>query len=1007
MTTAVFRKDRMHKLLERQLRKATAADGTIAVPILCELVSATYKEVDSRARLDRYAQDILQEQLEAANARGREEAEARFVVVMDNVGEAVVVIDERGLIEEFNKAAERTFGFEAREVIGRNVSMLMTAPDAAHHDATLQTYLHTGERHIIGKGREVTARRKNGEEFPIDLAVGEVVSGGRRRFLGVLREITQRKLLERELRESAARFRDMTSSASDWFWETDADYRLTFASDRISSVLGVKPSAILGNSFFDIGLGDGDPALAEAHRACIADRLPFRDIVFLVGPEEGKDAKAIRINGTPVHDENGKFLGYRGIGVDITRETAEQRAKLAQQQLADALESVGDAIAVFDPDDKLVVCNQHYKTIFGDIKHRVRPGVSFEDILDLLMSRQAFDTDGISQEEWRQHRLRLHREASGEPFILRTAGHWILSREYRTSDGGIIGVRTDITELKQREAELDTLRRRYQLILDFAGEGIVGLDENGDVIFANKMACEILCVQAGDLIGRNFHSSVCPTSTGQDMDKALREGIAEQVVGYTFQCFDGGTVYVDYQSAPIVKDGHAVGAVVVFRDAELRLRYEQGLADQQRELERLVAERTGELRREVDIRSKTEGALRASRERLKTIADSLFEGVLVIDREGHLISANASARSLLRTDPTAGDIEGHPLDTLMLLQRSKGLLSFADSPWQHVLADGITMRDDDAVFATADGTLLSVAYACSPLKEEGTVRGAIISFRDIQSLKRAQREALQSSRLATVGQLAAGIAHEINTPIQYLGDNLRFIGRSLGKLSGPVEVALTLGNPEFDAAAASVKLPFLLKELPVALDEALDGVAQIARIVLSMKEFSHPGSTSKSMTDINRAIESTLTVSRNTWKHIAELHQDLDPSLPPVLCLAGEINQVFLNLFVNAAHAIEASGKPLPGLLSVSTALVGDGVEIRVADTGTGVPEDIREHVFDPFFTTKDVGKGTGQGLAICRDVVVAKHGGRIEVGGEPGQGAVFTVWLPIAPDEGTDGGEP
>jgi len=163
-----------------------------------------------------------------------------------------------------------------------------------------------------------------------------------------------------------------------------------------------------------------------------------------------------------------------------------------------------------------------------------------------------------------------------------------------------------------------------------------------------------------------------------------------------------------------------------------------------------------------------------------------------------------------------------------------------------------------------------------------------------------------------------------------------------------------------------------------------------------MKEFSHPGTSGKTATDINRALENTLTVTRNTWKHFAEIERAFDPGLPPVSCHTGEMNQVFLNLIVNAAQALETSGKPLPGRISIATRVDGNWVEIRVSDSGNGVPKAIREHIFDPFFTTKAVGKGTGQGLAICRDVVVSKHGGSIEVGGEEGAGAVFTVRLPV-----------
>lgn len=431
---------------------------------------------------------------------------------------------------------------------------------------------------------------------------------------------------EAALTESEGRFRDLAESASDWFWETDTDYRLTFVSDRIGAILGVKPSAILGYTYFDVGLSDFDADLARTHADDLANHRPFRDLMFHIGPADGKDEKIVRISGMPFYDQDGVFIGYRGIGADVTREArAEERARQAQLELA----------------------NQHAQ------------------------------------------------------------------------------------------------------------------------------------------------------------------------------------------------------------------------------LERLVEERT-------------------------------------------------------------------------------------------------------------------------------------------EALKQAQIEALQASRMASVGQLAAGIAHEINTPIQYVGDNLAFIqsaAEAVIPLLGEARALAESGRAgEADSGQAeeflqhydAAGLDFLMEETLPAVTQSLEGVAQVARIVLSMKEFSHPGTSQKTAADINRALDSTLVVCRNTWKHVAHMETRFDPALPLVNCHPGEMNQVFLNLIVNAAHAIEESGKPLPGTITAETALCGDWAEIRISDTGTGISDEIAQHIFDPFFTTKDVGKGTGQGLAICYDVVVNKHGGQIAVGGKPGEGAVFTVRIPV-----------
>jgi signal transduction histidine kinase len=268
-----------------------------------------------------------------------------------------------------------------------------------------------------------------------------------------------------------------------------------------------------------------------------------------------------------------------------------------------------------------------------------------------------------------------------------------------------------------------------------------------------------------------------------------------------------------------------------------------------------------------------------------------------------------------------------------------------------------------------------------------------------------------AQKLESIGQLAAGIAHEINTPTQYIGDNVRFLSdafRDIKQLLFRQNELLQAAshNPaarevlrEFEAAARAADVEYLLREIPKSIEQTMEGVQRVARIVGAMKEFSHPGVSEKTRIDINQAIKSTLTVSHNEWKYVAELVTDLAPDLPLVRCLPGELNKVILNLIVNAAHAIAdtvQNGGATKGTITISTRHSGNWLEIRIADTGPGIPERIRTRIFDPFFTTKAVGKGTGQGLAIAHSVVVDKHGGTISFETEMGRGTTFIIRLPI-----------
>jgi signal transduction histidine kinase len=282
--------------------------------------------------------------------------------------------------------------------------------------------------------------------------------------------------------------------------------------------------------------------------------------------------------------------------------------------------------------------------------------------------------------------------------------------------------------------------------------------------------------------------------------------------------------------------------------------------------------------------------------------------------------------------------------------------------------------------------------------------------RDITDTRRLQEERMQASKLESVGQLAAGIAHEINTPLQYIGDNLAFLGSAFASVGEVVSAQAQLISKHgaalpTDAVAAIAELSeaadveFLLEEGPRAVSAALDGSRQVARIVSAMKEFSHPGQFQTEMYDLNHAVECTATISKNVWKYVADLELALSPELPRVPCHAGEINQVLLNLIVNAAHAIgDVVGDATRGRgkIRIATFAGERYAEIRVSDTGTGIPDAVRARIFDPFFTTKEVGRGTGQGLSIARATVVEKHGGTLTFETDVGKGTTFVMRLPL-----------
>lgn len=277
----------------------------------------------------------------------------------------------------------------------------------------------------------------------------------------------------------------------------------------------------------------------------------------------------------------------------------------------------------------------------------------------------------------------------------------------------------------------------------------------------------------------------------------------------------------------------------------------------------------------------------------------------------------------------------------------------------------------------------------------------------LSDLKNTQVQLIQASKMESLGTLAGGIAHEINTPIQYIGDNLRFLSDGFSDLKGLIDCYEAVISKVSQTEGAAVELAaleeekenadpdYLFGEAVDAAKQSLDGVSQVTRIVLAMKEFAHPRTKEKMPVALNAIVERATTICRGEWKHNAELELVLEDGLPEVPGSEGELNQVVLNLVVNASHAIGDSGQT-KGRITVASQSTDMGVSLEVRDNGGGIREDVRERVFDAFFTTKEVGKGSGQGLAICHDVIVNKHGGTIRFETETGVGTAFIVDLPF-----------
>ena len=549
---------------------------------------------------------------------------------------------------------------------------------------------------------------------------------------------------------------------------------------------------------------------------------------------------------------------------------------------------------------------------------------------------------------------------------------------------GVVITFYDISERKRAEHALIESEQKFSAIADSAQDAIIMIDSAGDVVYWNPAASLITGYDRQEAIGKNLHHLIVPERF---------QRVHEQAFPHFINTGEGMAVGQTLELAAIHKGGHEFPVELSISSVQLQGSWHA----------------IGMLR-DISKRKQIEADIRHSRATYQTLVDNLPQRIFYKDKNSVYVSGNRQYALDLGIEPSElpgkTDMDFFPKE-LAEQYRADDL---------RIIEAGEIEDIEERYFK--DGEERYIHTVKTPLKDDdGNPAGVLGIFWDITEQKHAEQkrqnlevQLRQAQKLESVGQLAAGIAHEINTPTQFVNDNTHFLKDAFADYS-----QLLAAYDQLTKAAASGAVPqallskvnalveeidtdYLKNEIPMAISQSLDGLKRISKIVQAMKEFSHPGSEEKTPANINRAIETTIDVSRNEWKYCSELITEFDPELPQVPVILGEFNQVILNLIVNAAHSIDdvvrESGER--GEIRITTTHDNEWAEIRISDTGKGIPEAIIKRIFDPFFTTKEVGKGSGQGLAIAWSVIVDKHGGSIEVESEQGKGSIFTIRLPI-----------
>lgn len=536
-------------------------------------------------------------------------------------------------------------------------------------------------------------------------------------------------------------------------------------------------------------------------------------------------------------------------------------------------------------------------------------------------------------------------------------------------------LRLEVADRKRAEEALRESEEKYRALIERANDGIV-IIQDGVIKYMNPSVARMIGYSQEDVIGSDFTKLVHPEHLPIVVERHRHRMAGEEVPAV-------------YETRLLHKRGEIVEVEV---NAGL-VDYEGAPADMV-----FLRDITERKRAEMEVRS-----AHAETEQLLAAVPSILIGV---DDNQRVTRWNRTAERVFGIG--AEDAIGKKFFELGI----KWDWDAVSKQLSGCLAGGGMCRIDDIPYIRPDGRNGFLGFTFTTIYTDSGNFGAFLALgADITERKILEGQLTQAQKLESIGQLAAGIAHEINTPTQYVGDNIRFfhdVYEDFVKLLEAYGELLKAAKEEritndivenVEKTAEEIDVGYLMEEMPKAIEQSLTGVERVAKIVRAMKEFSHPGAEEKTAMNLNKAIESTITVARNEWKYVAEMETDFDQSLPPVPILPGEFNQVILNLIINAAHAIadvvgdDADGK---GTIRISTRKNDGFAEIKVSDTGGGIPKEIAHRIFDPFFTTKEVGKGTGQGLAIARSAIVDKHNGEITFDTEPGRGTTFIVRLPL-----------
>lgn len=896
--------------------------------------------------------------------------QSRLAAIVESSDDAILGATLDGTITDWNAGAERIFGYTHDEIVGKSVQILVP-PEISKDKGKILNRIAQGE-HI--QQYETIRMSKEGKRINVSTSISPI-RNHKGHIIGasaITRDITRRKKIEQEMKSQAFLLEEMGQLAKVGGWEFDPVTGNGAWTREVARIHEIDPdtpaTAELGISFFhEENREKIDAALKEA----MENGTPY-DLELEMVTATGQK-KWIRTICKP-RVEEGKVVSIRGAFQDITDiKQAELRIRSSEKKLYNILEAISDSLVVVNEEARILMVNSATVEMFG----YSREFLVGEDVNVLVPEpykkdhadkcKAYFKSPGLHSPLWNKNISIQSKDGKEIPVDIALSLTSIEGRPH-----AVASIR-DISRRRKAEDALKVSETKFRVITENLKELIYRADcETLAVNYVNKAVEDIYGYTPEERLKqpRIWEETIHPDDKDQVLDsffKAAKE-VKDAKLEYRIQDRNGNTHWV-YDSMTWEKDesGNPVAILGAMTDIT-----------EQKQAAIYIEEQEKFLR---DVLHGIKAAILIIDFQKKSVADVNDEFLRIVGRKKEQVVGQSCAKVLQCNSncPKCG-VDEEIVQNYVFRERSS--------------------------IRNCEGKRIPLEESFIPVTVRGQKQVVAVLF-DVTEQEDLEHQLAYAQKLESIGQLAAGLAHEINTPVQYVAGNLAYLQESFAKVMKLLffcddffrNMELDIDPSiltEWEKSKTDNDLEFLHTDVPEAFKETLFGVDQVSSIVKAMRKFSHPGSETEQTIKLEETIENIITVSRNEWKYCSEIKTDFEPELTTISCMPGSFNQAILNVLVNAAHAnADAAVKGQKKSLTIKTHKKGKFAEISISDSGKGIPANIQHRIFDPFFTTKEVGKGTGQGLGIVHSIM-QKHGGNVSFKTVAGEGTTFTLRFPI-----------